>query len=431
MRPSLRIMAAAVLSSFAPVFLAPLMAQSPQGGQYGGFQSPGFGQRIFQGQGYDQDQGYGQYQGFGPNQGFGQGYGQFQGSYGQSYGPNQGYGQNQGFGQNQWTSQGQNRPQQIRGRVLRSKEVEVRGTDEDIQAVLLETPQGRLVVDLGPVDELRERNVQVRRGQQITALGYFEPMGRYAAFIAERLNVNGRNIDVDRTWLTGLRQLRRDWQELRPGLGGQPRLYGAMSAAQENGSQGRAMHLQQGQASGTVQRTEQLIVPGLRHHVLAALLRTDDGQQVTAILPPEQGNQEISASKGQRMTVQGLECRLHNRPIILAHSVTVNGQTKQIPVQQGSRQRVSGEVAQTQHLHLPGLREVVVAKVMSDQGRPTLVILGPELAQENEDIEQGERISASGPTVQIHGHRVLMAERANAGGAQEGFYDEAGRDGGD
>jgi hypothetical protein len=408
------------------------MAQSPQGG-FG--QSQGFGQGIFQGQGYDQNQGYGQ------NQGFGQGYGQFQGSYGQGYGPNQGFGpdqrfgQNQGFGQNQWMSQGQSRPQQIRGRVLRSKEVEVRGTDEDIQAVLLETPQGRVVVDLGPVDELRERNVQVRRGQQITALGYFEPVGRYAAFIAERLNVNGRNIDVDRTWLTGLRQLRRDWQEvrrdwqeLRPGFGGQARLYGAIFPAQENRGQGRAMHLQQGQASGTVQRTEQLIVPGLRHHVLAALLRTDDGQQVTAILPPEQGNQEISASKGQRMTVQGLQCQLHNRPIILARSVTVNGQTKEIPVQQGSRQRVSGEVTQTQHLYLPGLREVVIAKIMSDQGRPTLVILGPELAQENEEIEQGERISASGPTAQIHGQRVLMAERANAGGAQEDFFDEAGRD---
>jgi hypothetical protein len=61
-------------------------------------------------------------------------------------------------------------PRQLTGQIMRTKEVEIRGTDLTNQVVLLQTDQGRqMVVDLGPMTNLR--GLTLKAGAEIKVRG--------------------------------------------------------------------------------------------------------------------------------------------------------------------------------------------------------------------------------------------------------------------
>ena len=83
-----------------------------------------------------------------------------------------------------------------RGTVLRTKQVDLRGTDAKELVALLRTSRGtRLIVDLGPTRRLRQA---VQTGDTISVSGRPARIGRFNTLLATMVTVDGRTQAIDR-----------------------------------------------------------------------------------------------------------------------------------------------------------------------------------------------------------------------------------------
>lgn len=83
-----------------------------------------------------------------------------------------------------------------RGTVLRTKQVDLRGTEAKELVALLRTSRGtRLIVDLGPTRRLRQA---VQTGDTISVSGRPARIGRFNTLLATMVTVDGRTQVIDR-----------------------------------------------------------------------------------------------------------------------------------------------------------------------------------------------------------------------------------------
>jgi len=246
---SLKGLAALGLGFLAPCVLTPVLAQSSSD-TYGRSYQEDEQRQSSRGQSYGQRQDYGDYgrsqsstgqrqrsrsqaQG---HQGAHYGRDDGSGAEGETYGQRQGYdrsGEGYSDDEHRWqNSQGHSSLrrsrsnedygqsadehfQRISGKVLKTKHVEVRHADVDVLVALVQTNQGRqVIVDLGPVDELSEHKVGVRKGASITAWGQFERVGPHRGLVASNLRAGSRSMDIERSWIAGSEQARQEARQL-------------------------------------------------------------------------------------------------------------------------------------------------------------------------------------------------------------------------
>lgn len=99
------------------------------------------------------------------------------------------------FGTLAQAQMGQNAAE-VTGEVLRHKEVTVRGEDRNNLVVLVKPAEGPArVVDLGPADRIGDRELQ---NQQLNAQGRIVRIGDRAVLLADRFELAGERIDVQR-----------------------------------------------------------------------------------------------------------------------------------------------------------------------------------------------------------------------------------------
>jgi hypothetical protein len=454
---------------------APVGAQQSQNPAYQSYpyQTPGT-----QGLGYNTNQGYwNRYYGVPQSQGYQTQMpyaGQYQ-SPGQrqyestQYQPAQSQAQQQQYyqrGENQYTAQSsQGSSQQIRGRIVRTKRLEVPGSDEEIVTALLETNQGRVVADLGPCEELRENNCQIHKGDQISAWGHFTRVGNGYVFVADSLRKDGHTVEIDRTWTVTTQQLRNEANAMQPYASSssqqQSQQGGQQSQQYQQGQQGTQSRQgsryyqgtssqdgyqqedqQQGsrrsyrssqqdggssqQFSGRVMRAQRIDLPGMQTEMLLAHLQTDDGQQMCALLGPENELQDVRVNKGDQITVRGPQTWVSGHPLILAQQVTgANGQSAQVSMQRSPSQRISGEVTKTAWIQLPGMRhEILVTCLKTEQGRKVIAVLGPEDSLGNHEPQRGDEVSLRGDLLNVSGQQVILAQQLTKGGEQVNFNNQ-------
>jgi hypothetical protein len=94
----------------------------------------------------------------------------------------------------------------VRGWIVRTKTVEVRGTGQHNLVAMLATDRGgeRLIVDLGPAQDLRAMPVQP--GQRLAAEGVVKRLGDRQVLVATRLLAGSHRIAVDRSHQARLAQ---------------------------------------------------------------------------------------------------------------------------------------------------------------------------------------------------------------------------------
>jgi hypothetical protein len=308
-----------------------------------------------------------------------------------------------------------------------------------------------VVVDLGPCEELREQNCQIRKGDQISASGRFTQAGSSRVFVADSVRADGRTVEIDRSFTVTMSQLRREanqlmgsssqgqqYQQQQQGQQGQQYQgqQGSRSSQwasrdqEENSQYGRSS--QQGGQSGTSQRisgkvtrTQRLDLPGMQESIQAVQLRTDQGQQVIAILGPEEDLQGIQLNKGDEVSVRGMRTWVNGSQVILARSVNANGQTAQVPVQRQQQQRISGEITRTRWIQLPGMRsQIQVACVKTEQGREVIAVLGSEESMSNHELNRGDEVTLRGDLLNVNGQRILLTQQISSNGQQTSLSHE-------
>lgn len=86
---------------------------------------------------------------------------------------------------------------QISGTIKKTKEVEVRGQDQDHLVVQLQRSRGgKAIVDLGNAEKLEDLDLQ--KGDRLTAWGRTVNIGDKRVFMAHKIEANNERIDIER-----------------------------------------------------------------------------------------------------------------------------------------------------------------------------------------------------------------------------------------
>lgn len=181
----------------------------------------------------------------------------------------------------------------VEGTIARSKQVGVKGGRAQHAVVLLRTGGGRsAVVDLGPVEALRDSGIRVESGMQLQAAGRVRRVGDRAVLFADRVKQGTQTASVER----------------RRGAGG-----------------GQARAIQLGETRrirGEVVDVKEVSAGEDRHTMV--LLERRNGRQIAVDLGPTRGlDAEISV--GTRIAVEGAPRRRGDRIVFEAERIQAGG----------------------------------------------------------------------------------------------------------
>ena len=92
-----------------------------------------------------------------------------------------------------------NKSRQVRGTVIQSKQVKIKGSDLTNKVMLLRTQKGNklLVIDAGRTDKLA--NLELDKGKQVSARGQVVTMKGQQVLIASDLKQGNQRVSVDRS----------------------------------------------------------------------------------------------------------------------------------------------------------------------------------------------------------------------------------------
>lgn len=328
--------------------------------------------------------------------------------------------------------------QYVRGEVLRTKKIDVRGTDTQNLVALVETDSGRrTVVDLGPLSNLHNNDVHLGRGDHLSVRGFFVRIGDHRVLMARQLRFDGDNVSINRPRLPAREEFQEEEGLTRRGTrsardhededrqGRYSRGYGEEEEDQgsSRGQRSYGNEEEQGQQiRGKVLRTRDVRLPGMDDKLCLAEVKTSQGQRYIVNLGPKQDLDNLDLDKGDQLTVWGPSMRMSGHRLMLAERVRANGTTKRLRQEgesgmEAQMRRVRGQIVRTREVQLPGMEEpLLVAEVKTEQGRRYIVNLGPKEHLENIQLHQGDDISVRGRAFEMDGQHFLFAEHVRANG---------------
>lgn len=186
----------------------------------------------------------------------------------------------------------------VTGQVLRTKQVDLRGTMEKNLVALLDIGNGqRQIVELGPAANYKL--APVYSGDQIAARGPRARIGQMDVLLANQATIGSREI-----------MIRRDTPT-------------ATVAAVVKA--GYPVAEQVGKIEGRVNRLRTARLEGSQQeHVLAEIVARGGQAIVTDLGPPEQ-NWRADVKAGEWITLRGQEMKIENRPVFLALEINKSG----------------------------------------------------------------------------------------------------------
>lgn len=93
--------------------------------------------------------------------------------------------------------QGEQQWKHISGTIKRTKQVELRGQDQDNLIVQLQTNRGdKIIVDLGNAEHIEELDLQ--KGDRLSAWGRTVNIGDKRVFMAHKVQANDETVEIDR-----------------------------------------------------------------------------------------------------------------------------------------------------------------------------------------------------------------------------------------
>jgi hypothetical protein len=200
-------------------------------------------------------------------------------------------------GKDQTTTPGHNEaaadePAEIRGKVLKLRDISQRDSDESCRLAFVETAdQQRIAVDLGPVSGLKEVSLKV--GDQISAFGFIETADGKPIFVADQARIGGKRLDINHP----------------------------ESAQKDDAKQSEEPR--QYRFTGKIIDHDQVGVKDSDVKHLVAVLETLTGGKLLADLGPVTQINPSSIDKGAQVTVEGVGVKVDNRPVLVVEKLTM------------------------------------------------------------------------------------------------------------
>lgn len=169
------------------------------------------------------------------------------------------------------------------------------------------------VVNLGRQSQLRD--VNVKKGDKIQAIGRRGQIEGQAVFVAQKLRVNGKDIQAN--------------PAIRLKGAGKSGSQTVQSGSQRSGSQTSAAKQQmsdsEDEISGKVANIEKLKESGKNPDRTLVTLTLENGKSETVDLGPGAAPEKIGLDEGDSVTVRGRRDQIQGRDVIVAELVKVNG----------------------------------------------------------------------------------------------------------
>jgi hypothetical protein len=174
--------------------------------------------------------------------------------------------------------------QRMTGKVTRLQRIELPGMQSEMLAAQLDSSDGQHVIALlGPENELKD--VRINKGDEVTVCGRRTYLnGSHVVLAHDITDANGRNCRV---------------------------------SVQRSPEQ---------RISGEVTRTSWIQLPGMRHEILVANLRTDQGLRIAAVLGPEESLRNHEPQRGDEISLRGEMVDVNGQRVLLAQQLTSRGE---------------------------------------------------------------------------------------------------------
>jgi len=237
----------------------------------------------------------------------------------------------------------------IRGQVLRTKQVDLRGTADKNLAALIDIGGGqRQIVELGLASNFRLTPIVT--GEAIAVRGHQVRAGQLNVLVASAVGIGGRDILIHRETA--------------------PATVAAVAPA------GYPVTEQVVKIEGRVNRVRTARLNGSRQEHMVAELVGRGGQAIVTDLGPPEQIWRADVKVGEWITVRGQEMRVDNRPVLLALEINKNG----VPVMV-DRHIVRGEPATAVLEPAPVVETAAVIRPPAVVTPPTTLVPGTTVEQ--------------------------------------------------
>jgi hypothetical protein len=187
----------------------------------------------------------------------------------------------------------------LAGQVVRTKQVEVRGSNEKFLVALLDTGDGqREVVDLGPTANFRATPLYT--GDQISLRGVRSTLGRFHVVLATQVNIGGDLVAIKRVV--------------------PPAFSAAVTAPTGYPVAERMVRI-----DGRIENLRAARLSSSRQEHVVAEVVTRNGRALVVDLGPPSALWRADVKQGEWITIQGQEMNVRNRPVLLALEINKNG----------------------------------------------------------------------------------------------------------
>jgi len=287
---------------------------------------------------------------------------------------------------------------QITGQILRSKQVDIQGTDLVNQVVLLQTDQGRqIVADLGSMTNLR--GLRLQPGAEIEVRGHPARVGDQMVLLADQVSAGGKTVSIHRERQQAARQ--RAWSGQQTSKrSGQQQTPSHMNVTSASRLIGRSVHDNQGNRVGDVTH---LMINGATGDVQYLLISPEQGsqkEQGSHVGQSSQNGNDLIPVPWAAVSFQGQRLTVNAAPDAL----------KQVP-----RVSLSDVAKLTQPRLVTQVHSYYLAPEASQQGRGTRQ---PSPGQQDQQ-QQGVQNQRQGEQQQYRADRQT-ADQEGTGGASSG-----------
>jgi hypothetical protein len=187
----------------------------------------------------------------------------------------------------------------LAGQVIRTKQVEVRGSSEKILVALVETGDARRqIAELGPTANFKL--TPIHTGDQIAVRGVRATLGNHDVLLATQVNVGGESVVIKRVVPAAVAVA----QAVPAGYPVTDKIIKI---------DGRIEHLRTSRLRGT--RAEHLI----------AEVVTRNARAIVVDLGPPSALWRADVRQGEWITIQGQQMDVNNRPVLLALEINKSG----------------------------------------------------------------------------------------------------------
>ncbi len=170
---------------------------------------------------------------------------------------------------------------------------------------------------------------------------------------------------------------------------------------------------------GRIQSTRTVTLSQLNERHALAKVKTQDGTIARVDLGPQRQIKKLDLKKGDQVVLMGSGGKINDIPVFLAQRIQTDGRTLNIARAPGKEMhRYNAEVLNTRTASFSGknLPDQQFARVRLENGRTTIVALGPASDMTGLNIQPGQKIAMLAHTADIQGKRALVADEVFAGG---------------